>query len=228
MLNKLNDIVYQYQIESETRIMELDRIQLFLLITVILVLLYEALYIFRPIFNSLIGYIKKFQHLSQIDELSGLNNRRMFKQEFEKHLNLARRYHQSCGLVIIDIDNFKKINDDFGHKVGDEVIRRFSAFLLNHIRNIDRCFRIGGEEFAILFPHLDEAKTLKIVERLRQLLEQSQIEINGKEPLKYTVSMGVSIINDDNLEFVFEQADKALYKAKELGRNQVYSFVSKG
>ena len=157
------------------------------------------------------------------DELTGLYNRRYLTQIIARELNTATRYGYELGLVMVDIDFFKIINDTYGHTNGDRVLTTVAAEMRKHFRNVDYCFRYGGEEFAILMPNINKRGLWEACERLRQ--EISKLNINE---IRLTVSIGAATNFDlddfhsenccDNL---IQLADNFLYKAKNQGRNQV-------
>ena len=157
------------------------------------------------------------------DELTGLYNRRYLTQIIARELNTATRYGYELGLIMVDIDFFKIINDTYGHTNGDRVLTTVAAEMRKHFRNVDYCFRYGGEEFAILMPNINKRGLWEACERLRQ--EISKLNINE---IRLTVSIGAATNFDlddfhsenccDNL---IQLADNFLYKAKNQGRNQV-------
>jgi diguanylate cyclase (GGDEF)-like protein len=161
--------------------------------------------------------------LANTDVLTSLLNRRAFFVQGEKEIIRAQRYNEPLSVIMIDIDFFKKINDNFGHTAGDFVLQQFAQVVTHHSRNVDICARIGGEEFVILLPKttLDTAATL--AERLCQQISQSEIKYDSKK-ISITASFGVaSLLSNNKLSALIEQADRALYQAKKLGRNQVVS-----
>ncbi|MCH2056199.1 MAG: diguanylate cyclase [Thalassotalea sp.] len=168
---------------------------------------------------------KELALLSQTDGLTKLFNRmhweRCLRAEFKRW---TRSKNPSC-LVMIDIDHFKKINDEYGHVVGDETIRHISALIREQVRETDVSGRYGGEEFAILLSDTTLDNAHVFAERLRQTVEASVVKYNDID-LKYTISAGVSEINEaiSTYEAWIECADSALYRSKEGGRNRVTTF----
>jgi diguanylate cyclase (GGDEF)-like protein len=124
---------------------------------------------------------------------------------------------------MLDIDLFKKVNDTYGHKVGDLVLKRLSGIVLEALREVDVAGRIGGEEFAILLPETDGKQAIEVAERLRQLVESTPVILENGLPLKFTVSIGISSFagKETNIDTLLNLADQALYKAKNSGRNKV-------
>ena len=157
------------------------------------------------------------------DELTGLYNRRYLTQIIGRELNAASRYGYELGLVMVDIDFFKLINDTYGHTYGDRVLYTVAQELRKHFRNVDYCFRYGGEEFTILMPNINKKSLWEACERLR--LEISKLTI---DEIQLTVSIGAAtnfdldnIHSENGYNNLIQLADNFLYKAKNKGRNQV-------
>ena len=162
--------------------------------------------------------------LASIDPLSGLYNRRYFYKISEHILDLAKRDKTDSSVLILDIDKFKNINDTYGHKIGDDIIILLSRKLEEFTRKSDIVCRFGGEEFVILLPETSIDGALNISEKIRLNIEQLNFKLEYQKDLKFTVSIGVSqIINDQdiNIEASICRADEALYSAKQSGRNKV-------
>ena len=164
----------------------------------------------------------QLEYLAMTDELTGLPSRRHFLSCLEAEIDRAVRYDSPVSVAMIDLDFFKRVNDRFGHQGGDEVLRHFSALLLEQLRNCDIAGRLGGEEFAISFPETQLADAHKVIERLRQVLASTRLD--ALEPgFTYTFSCGLS--SSQQFETAQGQqllgcADQALYRAKHNGRNQ--------
>ncbi len=156
------------------------------------------------------------------DRMTGLFNRYYFIDQLKKQVSYARRYKKQFVLLMGDIDDFKKINDTYGHQVGDEVLKYVAFKILSSVRENDICARYGGEEFIVLLPETDYENGLLVAERIRTSLLEEAIEANGEE-ITITISIGLaSFPEDSNLwEELIRIADKRLYKAKELGKNRV-------
>lgn len=165
---------------------------------------------------------KQLRYLASHDELSGLPNRRYFMQCANEEIARARRYHRPLSLLIIDLDHFKAINDQYGHAVGDQVIQAFAEQCRNLVRESDTPARVGGEEFAVLLPETDHDHALQAAERLRSLVAQQSTKTEAGA-ITLTVSIGVATYRDgsDSVESLLREADEHLYKAKQHGRNQV-------
>jgi diguanylate cyclase (GGDEF)-like protein len=159
--------------------------------------------------------------LATTDELTGVKNRRRFREDIEAHLALAMRQHLPLSLVMLDVDHFKKFNDAFGHQAGDQVLRRVAGILREGVRLHDVVARYGGEEFVILLPATDANRACDVAERLRRMIEEAQ-----GTPGAVTASLGVTTFDggDCDIETLVERADQALYHAKQSGRNRVCTF----
>ena len=158
------------------------------------------------------------------DYLTGLNNRGYFMELAEREIKKASRYGHNFTILMLDIDNFKMINDSYGHKAGDRVLVALADIFRKILRVADIEGRIGGEEFAILLPETDREGAVVVAERLRSLVEDCEILLQGSDsPMRFTVSIGVSAPSsiDYNLDALLSQADDALYRAKHTGRNKV-------
>lgn len=161
--------------------------------------------------------------LSNKDYLTKTYNRRYFDDYARKIIELARRNQQNISVIAVDIDRFKKINDTFGHSVGDEVLIAVSNILKTHIRQSDIAARFGGEEFVILLYNSNLEEATKVAEKIRVLIENTIIRI-GKEEVNITASFGVATLNSEKNEDIYitlQRADDLLYLAKKHGRNLV-------
>ncbi len=170
----------------------------------------------------------KLLHISLTDGLTGIDNRRSLEKGLHDMFEHSYRLYEPISCVMCDIDHFKKVNDTYGHQVGDEVLKEFAAILKAEAREIDRVGRYGGEEFLLLLPGtvLDSAVTF--AERLRQRIEEHTFTYEGGT-LTRTVSCGVAAWPHPRVadaEAMLRAADEALYVAKELGRNRVIRFDS--
>jgi diguanylate cyclase (GGDEF)-like protein/PAS domain S-box-containing protein len=174
--------------------------------------------------TELFNLKEEFKKQANIEPLTGLFNRRYFVEHAEREFNRALRHSSNLALMSIDIDYFKNINDKYGHPAGDQVLIEVSKCLTSYIRNEDILARIGGEEFSILLPETTLQAARDVAERIR--VGQSKMMIKGlwQGEINITVSIGISCLrsNDQNFERLFSRTDKALYIAKDLGRNAVY------
>lgn len=165
---------------------------------------------------------KELMNAAMYDELTGIFNRRTFQSQAKLVISMFARKKEPLSFMSMDLDNFKKINDLYGHYFGDMVLKDFSASIKKQLRTYDLFGRFGGEEFIVLLPGANEKEALATAERLRKTIESSTVI--AKNEIKYTVSIGlVTLIPDENttLELLYKYSDDALYKAKGTGRNRV-------
>jgi len=150
------------------------------------------------------------------DSLTNIGNRRFFDQKLKEHISLSERYNTPFSLLVLDIDFFKKINDKYGHDIGDKVLINFTHLIKSSLRKGDIFARVGGEEFAILLPLTTKDKAYVLAQKLRGTVE------NSEGIISITVSVGlVQHEKGDDEQLLFKRADAVLYKAKEGGRNKV-------
>jgi len=166
---------------------------------------------------------KRLELLSITDGLTKLYNHRYLQDELARAFDESQRYQRPLSLAIVDLDFFKKVNDTYGHAIGDDVLKCVSRMFHESVRSTDLVARYGGEEFAVMMPEteLDDATTF--AEKIRSLIEQSPVETQAG-PLNVTVSIGVASVPHSRIHHAKElvvAADKALYRAKKNGRNQV-------
>lgn len=166
---------------------------------------------------------QRLKLLSDTDELTGVRNRRYFMPLLEREVERAKRFGQDLSLLMLDIDRFKRINDAHGHPTGDLVIRRLADLCRDAVREIDVIARVGGEEFCVLLPGATVAHAVEVAERIRAMVETTDVENPRAVPLGFTVSIGVASLNagDATGYDLFGRADTALYAAKAAGRNCV-------
>ncbi len=157
---------------------------------------------------------------AQRDALTDLPNRLAYDERIRMEIARWQRYHTPLCLVVWDIDFFKKVNDQYGHQVGDKVLIHVANLFSKSIRRADFVARFGGEEFVMLLPHTNKHSAVKMADKLRDLIEQNRFELNGLT-LSISVSCGITqFLKGDTDATAFNRADQALYRAKELGRNQ--------
>ena len=160
------------------------------------------------------------------DTLSGLANRRSAFEQISKHISFIKRKQYQASLIMMDIDNFKNVNDEYGHIAGDEAIKVFAQLMQDETRKYDVACRYGGEEFLLFLPDTTEQRAYEIAERIRTKLENTTIE-NFDTDFSVTASMGVTSWNmTATIEGNIEKADKALYQAKKEGRNKAIIYSS--
>jgi len=166
---------------------------------------------------------KKLEQMAYYDSLTDLPNRRLYEKLIKQEISLMQRYGHETVLIILDIDNFKKINDTYGHPVGDDILRQVADLLKSNVRDSDTVFRFGGEEFIILMPQTSLEGGYAFADRLRKLIMDKTFSI-GPITVQITSSFGITSMDDtnsQNLEGYYHLADRALYLAKQRGKNRV-------
>jgi len=165
-------------------------------------------------------YVERVKQLAYLDGLTGIFNRRFFEMRIVEELDRARRFGTPMAVVMADIDQFKKLNDEFGHLLGDEVLRQVSSLFHQNLRKIDVVCRYGGEEFALLLTQTSAQQAVTVAEKLRRLVEGWQFP---GVPRTVTISAGVAVFPDHGAgrDELIRAADNALYFAKQSGRNRV-------
>ncbi len=172
---------------------------------------------------ALLASEKELLVLATTDLLTELPNRRQFLARLAEEFARVRRFgNQCCSVLVLDLDRFKRINDTYGHAMGDAVLRHFAQLMRKTFRNIDMAARVGGEEFAVILPGSDLAAARTSAERLREIVAKTPLVQDGKT-ISVTVSIGAAtmISSDSDADQTLIRADEALYRAKENGRNQV-------
>jgi len=170
--------------------------------------------------------IARIEHIAQTDELTNIPNRRHILGRFHEELLRAARYQHEFCFGIVDIDHFKLVNDKYGHPVGDEVLRHFARFLRDHLRSQDMVGRLGGEEFAVLFPETRLDDALLVLSRIGEALQRECLSQIAPD-FSYTFSAGLASTDADlmqDCDLLMARADKALYQAKNGGRNRVLRY----
>ncbi len=167
----------------------------------------------------------EFARAAVMDPLSGLFNRRYFQERLEEELDRARRHNTTVALLMIDIDNFKSINDRFGHLTGDLVIRGVGDILKRSVRKFDLCTRFGGEEFAIVMPGSGPENSASVAERIRQRIEDFRANEAQLPDLRVTASIGMSVSYGGAARELLAHADQALYQAKQEGKNRLVALI---
>jgi diguanylate cyclase (GGDEF)-like protein len=166
---------------------------------------------------------------ARTDQLTGLANRRSFEEAFARMIGETDRYGGSAGLVLCDVDHFKKVNDTYGHETGDQVLIVVANALENGRRTTDSVSRVGGEELALLLPQTDSIGAKEVAERTRALIENLVVKTAAGD-IRVTASFGVAMYTARSGAGprLFERADKALYVAKNGGRNRVELTLAEG
>lgn len=173
--------------------------------------------------------IDKLAQQANHDDLTGLANRRFLMQQARLELARAIRYQYPLSLLMLDIDHFKKVNDQHGHLSGDMVLKQLGQELKLFLREHDLVGRIGGEEFVMLLPETSLDDATAIAERLRQSVEKLTLSILNEQAITITVSIGVAsaMEEEQNLDNIWQTADERLYQAKTSGRNRVITAPAK-
>jgi diguanylate cyclase (GGDEF)-like protein len=172
--------------------------------------------------RQLTDELTRVRLLSLTDELTGLPNRRAFMRRLEDEVARVQRYGFPLSFVLIDLDHFKSVNDEHGHAAGDEVLRVYSKNILSIFRHHDMVARYGGEEFAVLLPNTDSDGTIRALNKVKRRAGETRWQVNGTVAEVPTFSAGVSLYKPGESANAFiERADKALYRAKRLGRNRI-------
>jgi two-component system cell cycle response regulator len=170
----------------------------------------------------MVSLVEESQQLSRIDPLTGLMNRRAFREHLELEIGRARRHSTPLSCILFDIDHFKNVNDQRGHASGDAVLSSMGELLRRVARQTDVNCRWGGEEFVVALHHCDLAGACVAAERLRAEVEQCRILDASGEPVPVTASFGVATFkSDDTIDTLVDRADRAMYEAKTSGRNRV-------
>lgn len=166
---------------------------------------------------------QQLQQLATTDPLTGAANRRQFETLAQYCINQAKRHHEPISLLLLDIDHFKRINDQHGHDTGDKALRHFSAICRSQLRDSDTFARLGGEEFALLLPRTRHLAACQVAEKLCCQIRQQPLRLANGDYLRITVSIGVSQWQrgEETIEATLKRADNALYQAKANGRNQI-------
>lgn len=170
---------------------------------------------------------KKITALSLTDELTGLGNRRMLRHEMIREIRRAKRYGRELALLMLDVDNFKEVNDQYGHMACDRVLKQLAKVIRNNVRDIDNCFRFGGEEFLVLLPETGLQGATSTAEKIRAILESTVFNNCGIAITpRITVSIGIAVypLHAKTAQELLQRADQALYRAKAGGRNCSYLY----
>lgn len=171
--------------------------------------------------NLELEYMQHILNLAAIDSLTGLYNKRHFDEVFGKAVSIADQTSQPLSLILLDIDHFKKVNDDFGHPTGDAVLKHVSTTAKSRIRVDDTMCRVGGEEFALVLPRTALAVAVQVAEAMRTAVAQAPCHVGGTA-IPATLSLGVAELSQREIpESLYQRADERLYAAKHGGRNRV-------
>ena len=248
LLTDLNNAVSLYQKEGEQRIQFLAQMEITIWLFTLLALVLEVLFIFRPMANMILRAVdrehalldslndqvelrtiklkdanEKLMDLASKDVLTGIKNRMTLENDLENLIQGYQQNGQDFGVVLLDIDWFKKINDQYGHNAGDFILKEFAQLLSHHLRNYDDVYRVGGEEFVMLLNRIDLDSLLYKIETIKREIKAYSFNYQN-QTLSITASFGVfhsSKFAAEELNHALKFADGALYQAKTLGRNTI-------
>ncbi len=172
--------------------------------------------------KMLLKTVSHLKSLSRTDSLTGVLNHKAFIEELSTEFSRSKRYKLPLSLLMIDIDSFKEINDQFGHPFGDKILKGVARVLKENTRSSDIVARYGGDEFAIILPHIEEIDAFAVGEKLRKAV--SELRIDNGSNFRVSISVGIFSVHEEMeiAEELLEEADKALYRAKEAGKNQTW------
>ena len=164
----------------------------------------------------------KYRELSTLDDLTQLYNARHFFVKVDEEISRSNRYNQSLSICMLDLDNFKKVNDTYGHQFGNTVLTEFANIIKRNIRQVDMAFRYGGEEFVILFPFVIAQNALTVVEKILTQLEHMDFKADNGDIVNITTSAGLATYRaKEGQDSFVKRADKAMYLSKSNGKNQI-------
>jgi diguanylate cyclase (GGDEF)-like protein len=171
--------------------------------------------------NRILGSLQETQRQSVTDALTGLGNLRHLRESMRRETERAIRFRRTLGVLALDLDHFKRVNDRYGHRVGDDVLVEFASRVRAVVREVDLAFRQGGEEFVILLPETDVAGSLTAARRIGEAVRERPFFPAAVDPIRLTVSIGVAVFprHAGSAAEVLAAADEALYRAKALGRD---------
>jgi diguanylate cyclase (GGDEF)-like protein len=165
----------------------------------------------------------KLEEQANTDFLTGCDSRRHFLERAEQEFSRIRRYGGEMSMLMLDLDHFKKINDSYGHQVGDTTLQILVQACKALLREVDVFGRLGGEEFAIMLPETGSERALEVAERLCHAVAMAEVPLENAPPIHFTTSIGVAVLTaeDIRIDTLLNRADRALYRAKNAGRNRV-------
>jgi len=182
----------------------------------------KYLFIYVQDMTEVATYEHKLLEMNMTDGLTGLYNRKFLDIKIREEFNRHKRYGGVFSIIMLDIDNFKSVNDTFGHQCGDFVLKSISSRVSSLIRNLDYLVRYGGEEFCCVLPETGIPDAIRVAERFKEAIEQQENNFDGNL-IKVTISLGVSEFREEmeSSHMMIKKADEALYRAKREGRNRV-------
>lgn len=225
LLHSLETAVNAYVEVNQKKVGRQRTVLWVLLGGLLLTITLEGLFIFRPVFRKLFQRTRELYDLARTDPLTGSHNRRSFAALAEAEHERIKRSGHPCGVLMLDIDHFKAVNDTHGHHVGDDVIKTLARTCVDHLRRSDIFGRLGGEEFAVILPDTPVSDAMAAAEKLRAATEALRVPLPDGGSLTLTISIGVSRLTagDESIYDALNRADAALYRAKTSGRSRVES-----
>jgi two-component system, cell cycle response regulator len=175
--------------------------------------------------EQLIKARRQMETLAMQDGLTGLMNRRAIEEHARNELTLAKRKERPLSIIMLDVDHFKDVNDQYGHSTGDQILRHMAETLTKNLRHYDRIGRWGGEEFVVILPDTEIIEAVAVADRMRIATAETQIPLENGESYAVKISLGVAYATGSypSLEKLVDAADLAMYQAKQTGRNRVCS-----
>lgn len=177
------------------------------------------------------AYYDELYRQTHMDKALQIYDKRYFLTKLNEDISYCRRYNTELSLVMFDVDHFKRINDTYGHLAGDAVLLKLTETVKRRIRETDILCRYGGEEFAIIMPHVNSQQAYILAEQIRMLIAKTPVDCGNNATVNITISLGITSYASGNIEnctseLLISQADKALYQAKHAGRNKALLFNS--
>ncbi len=174
-----------------------------------------------PVKNELMQRLEELRKMALFDSLTGIGNRRFIETGLDSKFNELQRYGWKFGLLFIDIDHFKKVNDSYGHEAGDLVLKMVAGTLIHNARSFDLVGRWGGEEFVVIITNVTGEELFHIAQKYRVLVEESNL-LSGKDRISVTISVGATLAREDDTSgTLLKRADQCMYQSKLSGRNCV-------
>jgi len=184
---------------------------------------------YGTLYQTLLDSNRALREQAMLDDLTGLPNRRHFSQDASRHIEMARRIGRPLSCILVDIDDFKMINDTYGHPAGDQVLCKFGAVLEKAKRTYDTVARLGGDEFAWLLVDADQPQALQAATRAHGIVKETIFDLESG-PIRVTATFGVSSVSPGvelSVDYLVGNADRALYWGKESGKNVVRFYPAK-
>lgn len=218
----LHKLATEYTRYSKSRVMRLRIIVAILLGGIVVVLIGVGVFVFNPMFKRIETQEQELHNMAFTDPLANCHNRRSFLAIADTAFERSRRYNHTFAILYIDIDRFKKLNDNYGHAIGDDAIRELTRICQDNIRDSDVLGRIGGDEFGIILQECGLEYAIQTAEKLRKRIS-SHIITSEAGTIKFSISVGAVKVkrSDRDVDDTLRRADKNLYEAKRTGRNLV-------